>query len=213
MIDQEKILKRIDEILDTKIDGNPNIKGPYVYSATLSIALMLYGESSSQVQVLKDIYSRVFNLKLRIDFIHRHLVQQLNGLLKSYRYEIENGLISSIQNETRGEIFADFINFAKETFDEGSKDVAAVLICSALEDCLKKFAESKGLHVEDKTMSDVINLLKSNGLLRKSEAKIVQSYITLRNKAFHADWDKITGPEISSVIGYVENFVLTNFSG
>ena len=213
MIDQEMILKRIDGILDSKIDENPNVNGPYVYSTTLSIALMLYGESSSQVQVLKDIYNRVSNIKAPVVVMHNHLVQELNGLLKSYRYEIENGLISSIQNETRGEIFADFIAFAKETFDEGSKDVAAVLICAALEDCLKKFAESKGLHVENKTMSDVINILKSNGLLKKPEAKIVQSYVTLRNKAFHADWDKITGPEISSVIGYVENFILTNFSG
>jgi len=62
-------------------------------------------------------------------------------------------------------------------------------------------------------MSDVVNLLKSNRLLKKTEAKIIQSYVTLRNKAFHADWDKISGPEISSVIGYVEKFILINFSG
>ena len=213
MIDKKLILKRIDELLGSPIDDNPNINGPYVYSSTLSIASMLYGKTSSQVKVIKDIYNRVSNYKTRPDLIHKHLVQELNGLLKSFRYEIENGLIFSIQNETRGEIFADFLAFAKETFDEGSKDVAAVLICAALEDCLKKFAESKGIEVENKTMSDVVNLLKSNGLLKKPESKIVQSYVTLRNKAFHADWDKITGPEISSVIGYVENFILTNFSG
>lgn len=213
MNNKELIIKRIDELLGSNIDDNPNINGPYVYSGTLSIASMLYGETSSQVKVVKDIYNRVSSVKARVDLMHRHLVQELTGLLKSFRYEIENGLIVSIQNEARGEIFSDFLAFAKETFDEGSKDVAAVLVCAALEDCLKKFAESKGIEIENKTMSEVVNLLKSNGLLKKPEAKIVQSYVTLRNKAFHADWDKISGPEISSVIGYVENFILINFSG
>jgi uncharacterized protein YutE (UPF0331/DUF86 family) len=145
--------------------------------------------------------------------MHKHLVQELRGLLKSYKYEIENGLILSIQNEARGEILSDFLALAKESFDSGSKDVAAVLICAALEDSLKKFAESKGIEAESRTMSEVVNLLKSNGLLKKPEAKIVQSYVTFRNKAFHGDWDKISGPEVNSVIGYVEKFIMMYFSG
>ena len=28
----------------------------------------------------------------------------------------------------------------------------------------------------------------------------------------HADWNKITEPEVSSLIGFVEQFLLTNFS-
>jgi len=145
MNNKELIIKRIDELLGSQIDDNPNINGPYVYSGTLSIASMLYGEASSQVKIIKDIYNRVSSYKGRADLMHKHLVQELNGLLKSFRYEIENGLIFSIQNEARGEIFADFLAFAKETFDEGSKDVEAVLVSAALEDCLKKFAESKGI--------------------------------------------------------------------
>jgi len=174
---------------------------------------MLYGATSSQVKVVKDIYNRVSDYKSRVDLMHMQLVQELNGLLQSFKYEIENGLIVSIQNEARSEIIADFIAFAKEAFDNGSKDVAAVLACAALEDCLKKYAESKGIEIENNTMSDVVNILKSNSMLKSPEAKIVQSYVTLRNKAFHADWDKISGPEVNSVIGYVENFLLTNFSG
>ena len=105
MNNKELIIKRIDELLGSNVDDNPNINGPYVYSGTLSIASMLYGETSSQVKVVKDIYNRVSSAKARVDLMHRHLVQELSGLLKSFRYEIENGLIVSIQNEARGEIF------------------------------------------------------------------------------------------------------------
>jgi hypothetical protein len=29
----------------------------------------------------------------------------------------------------------------------------------------------------------------------------------------HAEWDKITAPDISSVIGFVEQFLITKFGG
>ena len=38
MNNKELIIKRIDELLGSNIDDNPNINGPYVYSGTLSIA-------------------------------------------------------------------------------------------------------------------------------------------------------------------------------
>jgi hypothetical protein len=44
-------------------------------------------------------------------------------------------------------------------------------------------------------------------------AKIIQSYLALRNKAFHGDWDKISEPEVNSVMGYVEKFIMMYFSG
>ena len=213
MIDKEIILKRIDELLSSNIDNNPSIKGPYVYSGTLSIVSNIYGPSSIQVQSLKDVYNRVSSSTAASQVMPNYLLQELTGLLKSYRYEVENDLIASIQDESKGEVFADFISFAKEALADGYKDVSAVLICAALEDSLKKYSESNGLDAEGKKMPAVVNLLKSEGLLKNPEAKILQSYVPLRNKAFHADWDKITEPQVSSVIGYLESFILTHFSG
>jgi hypothetical protein len=133
------------------------------------------------------------------------------GILQRMKYDVENDILRTVVDEARGEIYADFIFLAKESLEKGSKDVAAVLVCAALEDSLKKFSHANGLDVDNKDLSEVINALKSKGLLKKAELKVAQSYVTLRNKAFHAEWDKIGKPEISSCIGYVEGFVLSNF--
>jgi hypothetical protein len=61
-------------------------------------------------------------------------------------------------------------------------------------------------------MSEVINALKLKEVLKGPQAKISSSYITLRNKAFHAEWDKIDTLEVKSLIAFTEEFILVNFS-
>lgn len=34
----------------------------------------------------------------------------------------------------------------------------------------------------------------------------------IRNHALHAEWDKLSEPDVNSVIGFVEQFLLTNFN-
>jgi len=58
----------------------------------------------------------------------------------------------TVQASISGEIFGDFIGLAKSALRENYKDVAAVLACAALEDSLKRFAETNGLSVGDKVL-------------------------------------------------------------
>jgi uncharacterized protein YutE (UPF0331/DUF86 family) len=133
------------------------------------------------------------------------------SILQTAKNEIEGGWLSTIEGQISAEIFADFIALAKKALDD-NKDVAAVLACAALEDALKRLATKENLDVSDKDMSDVINALKAKGIIKGVQVPIVQSYVKLRNKAFHAEWDKIDKESVSSVIGFTEQFLLTNFS-
>jgi uncharacterized protein YutE (UPF0331/DUF86 family) len=108
-------------------------------------------------------------------------------------------------------VFADFVNAAKAALSEDSKDVAAVLACAALEDVLKRFAEANGLDVEDKSMSDVINVLKSAGLVSGQQGTLLKGMVPLRNKALHADWSRVDVESVRSVISFVEHFLVTKF--
>lgn len=131
-------------------------------------------------------------------------------ILQAAKAEIEGGWLFTLKGVVSAEIFGDFIALAKQTLDE-NKDVAAVLVCAALEDALKRVAIQKGLGVEDKDMSEVINALKANGVIKGAQAPIAKGYAKLRNKAFHAEWDKIEKPEVSSAIGFTEQFLLQHF--
>jgi hypothetical protein len=111
-----------------------------------------------------------------------------------------------------GEIYRDFILLAKKALDERSKDVAAVLASAALEDALKRFAQMNGLDVTDKAMQEVVGALKARGLVRGAQKSLLDTMPKIRDYSMHANWDKITPQDVGSVIGFVEQFLLTEFS-
>lgn len=139
-------------------------------------------------------------------------VRTLNALFLSAKDDFEGGYVFDVELRVSGEVFGDFIALARKSLDEGHKDVAAVLACAALEDALKRFADANGLAVGDKTMQEVVNALKSSGLVAGAQKTLLDAMPKIRNLAMHADWHKIAEPDVSSVLGFVEQFLLSKFS-
>lgn len=177
---------------------------------SIAIISLIYNDDHEFVNQIKSARD-TFLRGNRGRFFCENLKLTLKGILQTVKFEIDNEILSSIENQARGEVFGDFITLSKSLLSEGYKDAAAVLACGALEDSLKKFANRKGLAVEDKDISAVINSLKAQGFIKGAQSGIVQSYVQLRNKAFHAQFDKIETPEVASLISFVEQFLLTNF--
>ena len=139
-------------------------------------------------------------------------VEILKGIFNAAKADFEGGYLFHLEARISGEVYSDFVLLAKAALDQGSKDVAAVLACAALEDSLKRFALSKGLDVADKEMQEVVNALKSVGGLVVRRKTFWDSIPKVRNFAMHASWDKITSQDVGGVIGFVEQFLLVNFS-
>ena len=137
----------------------------------------------------------------------------LYGVFLSAKNDFEEGCIFDISLRISGEIFGDFIILAKQSLEEGHKDVAAVLACAALEDTLKRYALSKDISIEEgHTMQDIVNLLKSRGLVGGAQKSLLETMPRIRNWAMHANWDKISSTDIGSVLGFLEQFLHTKFS-
>lgn len=139
-------------------------------------------------------------------------INVLKGIFLSAKDDFEGGYIFNVDLRISGEIFGDFIAMAKHSLSEGHKDVAAVLACAALEDTLKKFAATNGLDVSDKSMQEVVSALKSKGLVSGAQKSLLDSMPKVRDFAMHANWEKLSAPDVSSVIGFVEQFLLSKFS-
>jgi len=144
---------------------------------------------------------------------HEPEVRTLYHLFDSAKEDFEGGYVFNVELRVSGEVFGDFVGLARTALSEGHKDVAAVLACAALEDALKRYATVKGLGVEEKAMADVINALKGAGLVAGAQKAMLDRMPTIRNYALHANWDKISEPDVGGVIGFVEQFLLTKFSG
>jgi uncharacterized protein DUF4145 len=139
-------------------------------------------------------------------------VDVLKGVFFSAKEDFEGGYVFDVDLRVSGEVFGDFITLARQSLSEGYKDVAAVLACAALEDALKRYAAVNGLDINDKTMQEVVNALKSGGFVAGAQKSLLDAMPRIRNFAMHADWDKLSAPDVSSVIGFVEQFLLSKFS-
>jgi len=210
-VDKETVSQRLEELVQSAKSRNQGCIEEAI-SGTISILESLYGGNSektkSYIQLHQDYAHNV--MKGRGVTGDRMRLATL-GVLNSIKSEVETGLVGNLQIEAQGGIFGDFVALARESIDQ-SKDVAAVLICAALEDALKRFALQNSLDVAEADMAQVINALKSKGVLRDPQASIIQAYSKLRNKAFHAQWDKIEKESVNSAIVFTEQFLISNFA-
>ncbi|HMM51469.1 MAG TPA: DUF4145 domain-containing protein [Burkholderiaceae bacterium] len=169
-----------------------------------SLILAVYGKGSPHYEN----FAQAMNSCSGYD----HDVLALRGIFLSAKDDFDGGYVFNVDLRVSGEVFGDFVVLAKQALAEGHKDVAAVLACASLEDALKRFAKAKGLEVEGRGMQDVINALKSNGLISGAQKTLLDSMPRIRNLALHGDWGKLSEPEVSGVIGFVEQFLLSKFS-
>jgi hypothetical protein len=141
-----------------------------------------------------------------------HEVRTLYHLFESAKADFDSGFVFDVDLRVSGEVFGDFLTLAQTSLRDGYKDVAAVLACAALEDALKRYAAAKNLNVADKTMADIVNALKSAGLVSGAQKSLLDAMPRIRNMAMHGEWAKIGEPDVASVLGFVEQFLLTKFS-
>lgn len=140
-------------------------------------------------------------------------IHSMIALFQSSKEDFEGGYVFNVELRISGEVFGDFVALARKSLSEGQKDVAAVLACAALEDAIKRLAHANGLPTEGKTMVDLVNALKAAGIVAGAQKSLLDAMPRIRNMAMHAEWSKIGEPDVSSVLGYVEQLLLTKFSG
>jgi hypothetical protein len=61
-------------------------------------------------------------------------------------------------------------------------------------------------------MQDVVAEIKTRGLVTGAQKSLLDTMPELRDYAMHANWAKLTDADVASMIGFAEQFLLTNFS-
>jgi hypothetical protein len=170
-----------------------------------SLLLAAFGEASPHYKNFTARFEHCAGYDYDLDALH--------GIFQSAHEDFEGGYIFNVELRVSGEVFGDFVGMARHALSEGHKDVAAVLASAALEDTLKKYASVNNLEVGDKPMQEVIAALKSKGLVSGAQKALLDTMPKIRDYAMHANWEKVSTPDVSAVIGFVEQFLLTKFDG
>ncbi len=209
----EQICKRFEE-LDAQGKSIPTrVSGSFTYvdseqfqrwaSSAMYLVALVFGESSPHYKNFEVAYSKAGG--------YRSDLETLRGIFAASKSDYSGGYLFNVESRLSGEIFADFVVAAKTALHEGQKDVAAVLACAALEDALKRFARSKGLDVDGRVMQEVVNAIKAKGLVTGAQKSLLDVMPKIRDWAMHAEWTKIQPQDVASVIGFVEQFLLSAF--
>ena len=155
-----------------------------------------------------------FRLKTNTSNIHTGnygKIVEINGVLESIVYELENNLLYQIKKVLQADIFSDFLEMAEHLLKEGYKDASAVIIGSVLEDTLRKLCELNGIEtVNEKgkhlTIDPMNMALVKTDVYNKLIQKQITSWADLRNNAAHGNFDKYDIKQVEMMLLFVQNF-------
>ncbi|MBL7951919.1 MAG: hypothetical protein JNM62_09375 [Flavobacteriales bacterium] len=205
-----QILARIEQLLEIEEKGIPRELVDLI-PATVSVLIQVYGVGDSRTADFlrqRDYYLRSSGAYSNAE----NVAPVACAVLKSTKADVEAGWVESLERTYSGIVIADFVVMARNAIAEGRTEVASVLACAALEDALKRTGELAGLAVSEQEMPGVINELVKAGIIAGPQSKLVRSFSAIRNKAMHAEFDKVDSADVKAVIGFTEAFILKNLS-
>lgn len=183
------------------------------FQGVLTVMNAVYGHQSEQAETLKRTVDSIRHADPGDRSIYP-IGQAVKGAIKNLKEEIESGMLGSLYKRLAGEIITDFLLLAKFTLEEGSdgaKNVASVLAAAAFEDTIRRMGYELGGVTERKKLAEIIHLLKDASILRAPQLGIAVSYLSFRNHALHADWEKIDRSSIHSILSFTEQLLLMHF--
>lgn len=208
-MEESVIRERIRQLLSI---GETSDIGPAneLVQGTLSLLAAVHGPESQQVTTfLASVDS--FRKNMRWNLVSRPCI----GALRNLEGELEAGLTESIRKQMTGDVLTDFIQLARAVLDKGgsgSKNVASVLAAAAYEDTIRRMGSAFAGVVGRDDLDDVIAALQTKGILVSPQLGIALSYLSFRNHALHADWEKIELEAVHSILGFVEQLLMKHFA-
>ena len=213
---QVDIAKRFDELTDAadrtllKCTHPTHTNTIAFYTWTASVLSFFHGVFGYKSPQYMRFNSEISSIKE--NYVSERQLEACYGIFLAAKSDFVGGHLFDIEKSVSGELFGDFVALAKSALSEKQHAVAAVLASAALEDALKRYAIANDLAVEGNTMEQIVNALKSQGLVSGPQKALLSAMPKIRNHAMHADWDKLTPQDVGSMIGFVEHFLLANFS-
>lgn len=158
--------------------------------------------------------------KAKIDALcsreHGLLIPQVVGdvatILEFLWGDIERGLISSIENQTKAIVFDDFLDHAKSYSKRQLPKQAGVISGVVFEDTLRVICRNHGISEKGNKLDSLISELSKIGVLDQLKAKRARVAADVRTKATHAQWDEFSISDVRTVIEFTEQLIAENLA-
>jgi hypothetical protein len=138
-------------------------------------------------------------------------VSLLVGVLEGLRDAYTQGILRSVQELVRAEVFDDFLETASYLLGEGYKDPAAVLVGGVLEEHLRKLCMKHGIPTTKDDQPKKAALLNDDlaraGAYPRLEQKNVTAWLDLRNKAAHGKYAEYDAKHVEYMLTGLKAFL------
>ena len=132
------------------------------------------------------------------------------SILESLLSDIDNGLISSIENQTKAVVFDDFLDHAKEYAKRDLSKESGVISGVVFEDTLRTICRNHDIEEKGKKLDELISVLSKKEIFNKLKAKKARVAAHVRTKATHAQWDEFGISDVNETIAFTEELITNN---
>jgi hypothetical protein len=127
------------------------------------------------------------------------------GVLRSLLQDIEAGLITTLEDRVRAEVFDEFLDHAVVYQKSRRKELAGAIAGVVFEDTIRRIGKKHGAS-DPQIETMIINLVKKQ-IFTDVKAKRARAAADLRNKATHARWDQFDLHDVNDCIGFTRELI------
>jgi polyhydroxyalkanoate synthesis regulator phasin len=135
-------------------------------------------------------------------------VGEVTVILKLLLQDIDQGLLDSIEDQTRASVFDDFLDHAKEYARNNFPNEAGVIAGVVFEDTLRTICRNSDIDEKGEKLDFLIDQLVKSGILTQVKAKRARVAAHVRTKATHAQWDEFEIEDVNTTIEFAEELIL-----
>lgn len=131
----------------------------------------------------------------------------LFGQLNQLQSDFEAGLLSTVENRVSAETFDDLLDHAEAYLQDKRHQPAGVLAGVVFEDTIRRLSAKHGIDPAGRELDNLLNALKSKGVLTKLEQKEGVAAAEVRAKATHADWDAFNAEQVEATAKFARRLI------
>ena len=134
-------------------------------------------------------------------------VGRVGAILARLLKDAQSGLLSSIADHARAEVFDDFLDHAKAYLRDGRKNEAGVIAGVVFEDSVRRVCRKLSILEQGQELDALISRLAKSNTITATKAKRARVAAHVRTKATHAQWNEFELSDVKTTIDFTEEFI------
>lgn len=145
-------------------------------------------------------------------YVIQESVGEITVILESLLNDINNGLLASVENQTKALVFDDFLDHAKAYIKQEMKNESGVIAGVVFEDTLRNICRNNGINEAGVKLDQLITELTKLDVITQIKAKRARVAAHVRTKATHAQWEEFELSDVKTTVEFTEELINANLT-